>query len=323
MFSNRSKKRCNRKVKDFLVYVSTKCCSCALLLLWFVVLTISVVSIVHEMNQAGASRNHKKKIKIQQMSVLITTYKQHECLDRQIAHLDCPVVGEIRVNWFTKDQPPYDLYPDVTFDLLQDRFSHRFKPRDFKFPAVFNVDVDTLYSCRALAFVLFHFSNSTAAGFHPRRVTPTGYGWDSSYNAPYLRNTLFVTKGGVIPSFVFERFWQYSDMRALVDEQITAEDILMSFVLAEEGVKTAMVCIEPQDQCSANCTNSNTKSLGQRTRGARSGLISQFYEHFGNPFEDMTQGAKWIEQHNASWDQQCLSRTCDGCNCTAWENTFI
>ena len=84
------------------------------------------------------------------MTALITSYKQPICLTRQINHLlTCPIIGEIRVNWFETSLPPAagtagrSGEVEVKYDALEDRLSERFRPRDFKYDAVFNVDVDT------------------------------------------------------------------------------------------------------------------------------------------------------------------------------------
>ena len=77
------------------------------------------------------------------LTVVITSYKQPICLERMIALMkDCPIVQEIRVNWFEEHDPilygEYRSNNDTTttttpviFDKYPNKISYRFHPRNF------------------------------------------------------------------------------------------------------------------------------------------------------------------------------------------------
>jgi hypothetical protein len=247
------------------------------------------------------------------MSAVITAYKQPICLKRMIQHLrTCDIVGEIRVNWFEEDvAPPKDyggvdsdgvsLAP-VIYDELPDGISYRFQPRNFKHEAVFTVDVDTYYSCRALqgAYDLWAANEKKiAVGFHPRNLKLSGsYDWAESFYPPFRRNTLFITKGGITHRRIFETYFdnKYDELRRRVDKFITGEDMLMSFVLASNGVGTLVLCLEMHDHCDVECAQNKVASLHTRTSDKRQELLLEYYRVFGNILkeEEGGGGVRWM-----------------------------
>lgn len=245
-----------------------------------------------------------------QMTAVISTYQQPICLKRMIQHLrSCPVVGAIRVNWFEEDkEPPPDEIASsnseeasslvssastpVIYDRLGNKISHRFYPRPFPTEAVFSVDVDTYYSCEALALAFDAWrshGNSAVVGFHPRYLTPTGYHWATSFKSPFRRNTVFVTKGGIVHRSAFESFFkkEYADLRAFVDDRMTGEDMLMSFVLARDvEAEVFVVCLEIPHHCNVSCSQNKVGSLFSRTSDSRKILLAKLFKYFGSILRD-------------------------------------
>ena len=250
-------------------------------------------------NQHIDSNNNNKKL-----TVLISTYNQTGCLHRLINHLQtCTgVVDNIRINWFQHSPIPQSLLANnthfkipVTFDILPNNISHRFLPRDFGTDAVFNMDVDMSYSCDALQLTMDTWRNQTnqthtAVGFFPRYLPSDKkyYKFDESHYEPYNRNTIFITKGGLVHKDRLNDFFDSSLKPLLnhVDEHTTAEDMLMSHVLASNQVKTITLCVPRSYWCNLICTSQHASgqydTLQQRSGGHRSHLMTSFRDYFGN-----------------------------------------
>ena len=157
----------------------------------------------------------------EKMTVLISTFKQPKCLQRLVRHLQTcvSIVDNIRINWFEDSPIPQSLVNNgqfkipVTFDMLPNNLSHRFLPRDFHTEAVFSMDVDMVYSCEALQLTMDTWRNHSnhthiAIGFFPRHLPcDKYYTWDESHREPYKRNTLFITKGGLLHRDRFEDYF--------------------------------------------------------------------------------------------------------------------
>jgi len=246
-----------------------------------------------------------------QMTALISTYEQPICLKRMVQHLrTCSVIGAIHVNWFESGIPPPDeikppvgggasaSFTPVVYDNLPDKISYRFFPRNFPTDAIFSVDVDTYFSCEGLSIALDTWRNhdNSAVGFHPRLLTNRGYDWWESFKYPFVRNTIFVTKGGIVHKDVFAEFFKsdYAELRAYVDEFITGEDMLMSFVLANKiEAEIFTVCLEVFQHCNVNCQENKVDSLYHRTSRSRATILKKLFDHFGNVFES-EEGAERI-----------------------------
>ena len=244
----------------------------------------------------GSSNNNNSTSRL---TVLISTYNQTGCLHRLVNHLQkCPVVDSIRINWFQNSSIPQSLANNtnfntpVTFDILPNNISHRFLPRDFGTDAVFNLDVDMSYSCNALQLTLDTWQmqtnqTHTAVGFFPRYLPPDKkyYKFDESHYEPYNRNTIFITKGGLVHKDRFNDFFDdtLKPLRNHVDEHITAEDMLMSYILASNQVKTITLCVPRSYWCNLICASAHESgkydTLQQRSGGHRSHLIR---DYFGN-----------------------------------------
>lgn len=292
---------------------------------------------------AGAAAGHRAGL-----TVVISTYKQPACLKLVIDHLQTcsdTLVAEIRVNWFegaaTSVPDPYNNHSNnnntsnnnssmipVIYDVWPDKLSYRFHPRDFVTDAVFSADVDRLYSCEALqlaydtwcsvASVAISDGDSTvvttAVGFHPRHLTPKRmYRAGESYRRPrtdFIHNTVFTTQGGVVHKDAYEIFFhdRYESLRRFVDEYVTGEDILMSWILAtseELRMRTTRggwndggannnnsnhttnttttrsdviaICLEEGHSCLLSCQEQGVKSLAKRTANHRWPFIRQLY----------------------------------------------
>lgn len=252
---------------------------------------------------ASVFHEHSGSINTSKLTVLISTYNQTACLERLVRHLQtCEhVVDNIRINWFQHSPIPQSLANNsnfnipVTFDILPNNISHRFLPRNFRTDAVFNMDVDMSYSCDALQLSMDTWRNQTnqthtAIGFFPRYLPSDKeyYKFDESHHEPYNRNTIFITKGGLIHKDRFDDFFHSSLKPFLnhVDEHTTAEDMLMSFVLASKEVKTITLCVPRSYWCNIICTSQHESgqydTLVRRSGGHRSHLMTSFRDYFGN-----------------------------------------
>lgn len=258
----------------------------------------SPIKNAHAINEYGGGNSSSTS----KLTVLISTYNQTGCLHRLVNHLQkCSVVDNIRINWFQQSPIPQLLANNthfnipVIFDVLPNNISHRFLPRDFATDAVFNMDVDMSYSCDALQLTMDSWQKQpnqthTAVGFFPRYLPPDKryYKFDESHYEPYNRNTLFITKGGLVHKDRFSDFFDNSLTPLLthVDEHTTAEDMLMSYVLASKQVKIITLCVPRSFWCNLVCTSQHESgrydTLQQRSGGHRSHLMTSFRDHFGN-----------------------------------------
>lgn len=267
------------------------------------------------------------------LSVFISVYRQPKCLQQMVQYFRlCPVVREIRINWFQGGVLLRDIIPEayfyvensstpVHFDVLPNNLTNRFSPH--RAPpasiATFHVDVDTMYSCRALQFAYdtwfktFHASMTTVVGFHPRNLKDKSgyYTWDESFRPPFPHNTLFSTKGAILHKDILSLFFQpqYQHWRDLVDIWVTGEDILMSFVLAAHNISTVALCVDPEDTCAVECNQGKQSSLYDRTSGRRRPFLDQMYNSFGRILAQKT-GADtmiWFSKNTTGSSTKALS----------------
>jgi hypothetical protein len=270
------------------------------------------------------------------MSIFISVYRQPKCLQQMVQYFRlCPVVREIRINWFQDDALLRDI-PEayfsngnssipVHFDVLPNNLTNRFSPH--RPPplsiATFHVDVDTMYSCRALQFAYdiwvhkFHASSHTVVGFHPRNLKSKGgyYQWDESFRPPFRHNTLFATKGAIMHKHVLSLFFmpKYQHWRNLVDTWITAEDILLSFVLAIHNISTVALCLDPEDTCALECSQGKQSPLYKRTSGMRRPILDQLYGSFGEilPQKGVDEMIWWNNNSDSTNGLRCDSMPLD------------
>ena len=227
------------------------------------------------------------------------------------------------------------------FDILPNKLSHRFYPRkDILTEATFHVDVDTLYTCQALQFAMdswqrlaleiasaeengnkdHHLQQQAleqlAVGFHPRHLTlERHYRFESSFQHPFTYNTIFVTKGAIVHRKILEYYFDtpFIDYRNKVDQYLTAEDMLMSFVLASHHVKTEALCIDPYDSCGLLCAQGKQGTLASRTADARERLLKEYWSGLaGNdtsflPIREQASNMTWSNATIQSWNHRCYS----------------
>ncbi len=264
------------------------------------------------------------------MSVIISVFQQPKCLQQMVRYFRlCPVVQEIRVNWFQDDailqSIPEDYFSidnstiPVLFDLQPNNISYRFSPNRTPLASIatFHVDVDTLYSCRALQFAYdiwvhqYHASTQTVVGFHPRNLKNKGrhYQFAESYQMPFRYNTVFATKGAILHKDLLQIFFQpqYQEWRDIVDHHTTAEDMLMSFVLAAHNVSTIALCVEPEDTCSLVCAQGKQTALAIRTATIRPELLDQLFDSFNASLQTQmgSDSMVWFNDSTKAW--RCYS----------------
>lgn len=276
------------------------------------------------------------------ITVVISTWKQPTCLEQQLAvWRTCPVVHTIHVNAFKGDNSVTVVKRallrtsgnPVVFDSKPNRLTERFSlpPGGFPTDAVMTVDVDTFFSCKVLstAFELWKNSPNTrtaVVGFSPRNITKPhcrttfkqhvchmgeASNWDSSYYAPYVHNTLFVTKGAITHQDVYALFSgpKYALFRQKCDAAITGEDFLMSFVLALEfGSKLWMkpLFAPESESCDVDCELAK-HSLGVRSSSRRPKLLRFLYDSLGDPFTDFVPRSPFfMSSLDANCNRQCM-----------------
>jgi len=233
------------------------------------------------------------------LTVVVSSFRQPRCLLQQIALLQrCPTVRSIRVNWFAGNGAIPSVrprgasrLPPVTFDVLPDALTMRFQPRDFRTTAIFSMDVDMFYSCRALtaAYRLWRRWPRAVVGFRPRMLEPgQPISPRGSFASPHSsRNLLLATKGAVHHRDTFSAFFarRYAALRDEVDRAFTAEDLLMGFVQALEfNASVVLVCLGHRDHCTATCTENNVSALDRRSGGGtRHAVLQRLFRTLGNP----------------------------------------
>mmetsp|Transcript_25065 Transcript_25065/g.64737 ORF Transcript_25065/g.64737 Transcript_25065/m.64737 type:complete len:400 (+) Transcript_25065:114-1313(+) len=189
-------------------------------------------------------------------TVVLNTFRRNACLQMAFEHwASCNAVAQIRVSWSDVERrPPLWLRARATAEperfvidsYKYNRLSNRFRPLE-RVPtdALFSVDDDLFFSCDLMAEAHGEWRKRRAAaaargkgapmvGFAPRLLVDGPYDWPQAFRKPFIKNTLFVTKGAFLSRDDFELFWrpEFAPLVRQVDEHTTAEDISMSVVFA-------------------------------------------------------------------------------------------
>ena len=140
-------------------------------------------------------------------------------------------------------------------------------------------------------------------GFGPRKLHPNGGYWNIEPVRFGHYNTLFATKG----AFLHKRFYHlYFDdslahLRNLVDNNITAEDILMSLIWAREMNQNPIAVELPTENRRVYWDCGHKLSAHFREKEIiRKQITLQMYEHFGYPFIEDRRG--FFNLTTDSWD---------------------
>ena len=277
------------------------------------------------------------------VTVVVSSFKQPSCLQRQVyLWRKCPLVAEVRINWFEGQgdsaQPTWSrdaAFAPVVIDKLPNSLSHRFAPRAFKTDAVFSVDVDMLYSCRALqhTYRVWRAHPKRMVGFHPREVP---HGFEHSYLARnrYARNLILVTKGGMQHRDVFAAYFRkdYDALRRRIDENLQGEDFLMSFVQAKHFDPIVhFVCLGYEEMCQYDCHEGKGSLSGTPAQyRKRKAVLDAIFKQMGDVLKRQ-EGTKshmtWFPKKEESNRGQCHSlvvlpyngdsATLEGAGCTS------
>ena len=252
----------------------------------------------------------------QKVSVVVSSFKEPACLQRQVdLWQKCPVVHTVHVNWSDgQGGTPRPIWQRaanlarVVIDEWPNSLSHRFAPRDFQTEAVFSVDVDVLYSCRALlpAFRVWREHPRRMVGFHARHVYPgfdayKDQAWRNSYDWPkFPHNLILATKGGMQHRDTFKAYFdkQYDAVRMVIDKNLQGEDYLMSFVQARHfDARLQFICVGWEDSCQTQTCTEGKGTLSQTTGRKRKHVLNMLFEEFGDPLV-LQIGQK---HNNVSW----------------------
>lgn len=189
-------------------------------------------------------------------TVVLNTFRRNACLQMAFEHwASCNAVVQIRVSWSDVERrPPLWLRARATAEpervvidtYKYNRLSNRFRPlASVPTDALFSVDDDLYYSCELMAEAHEEWRRRRAhaaargkgapmVGFAARLLRDGPYDWPQPYRKPFVKNTLFVTKGAFLSRDDLDLFWrpEYSPIVRHVDEHTTAEDISMSVIFA-------------------------------------------------------------------------------------------
>ena len=103
-------------------------------------------------------------------------------------------------------------------------------------------------------------------GFAPRLLLQDRtYDWIAAFRPPYLKNTLFATKGAFLHRDDYSLLWrpEYKPLVEAVDAHITAEDISLSVIFAAAyGFPPVHVAAHRMQVTELCCTASTTDSDG-------------------------------------------------------------
>ena len=181
-----------------------------------------------------------------QLVAIISTFNRDVALQAAVAHysrLAC--VTSVSVVWHDPNRaPPRWLTPHATvFRPANNSLNNRFDPAlGAGFDAAFHIDDDEFLSewlvCTA-AWMWGH-DRSAVYAFDPRQVDFDAgvYKWDGACRARPTRcgvyNTAVVTKGAIFSTSYLALYFadRWRAARNLVTARVTAEDLLMSAVLA-------------------------------------------------------------------------------------------
>jgi len=142
--------------------------------------------------------------------------------------------------------------------------------------------------------------DNIVVGFHPRNLHSHGagfrggypfYEWKESFLPPFSYNTLWITMGAITHPNVLQAYFRDDrdhkpkSLRVLRDKvgnYTTAEDMLMSFILAKymQG-KFFFVCPDPKHWCESQCQENKVPALSSTTASHRSPMLYQCFRHFG------------------------------------------
>ena len=233
------------------------------------------------------------------VTVLINTFRRPECLHASVSHwLNC-TLGELRVVWSESAAlvPGWLLEQEAAGAVVIERhpttsLTNRFMPRSLRseVSAAFTIDDDVWVSCEALegAYHIFRHDQRRIVGFAARNLSLHHPGHPAPDGAPGFEatlgrspNTILATKGAFVPMRLFDAFASPAlvQLRAAVNERVTAEDILMSFVYASNISMPVVPVFAPANSAIHTC--SSNRSLGKSSRHHRREVMERIENHFG------------------------------------------
>lgn len=178
-------------------------------------------------------------------TIVLNTFRRNACLKEALDHWMKCEPAAVHVVWPDPESPLPDYAASYDADIVKwqrwpgTNLTYRFHPTPFHTDAVFSVDDDTTYTCDAMAIAFAHWQKAPAdamVGFAPRKMHPDGGYWNAEAHRRGVFNTLFVTKGAFLHNRFYHMYFapEVAEARALVDSNITAEDILMSSIYARD-----------------------------------------------------------------------------------------
>lgn len=238
-------------------------------------------------------------------SIVINTFKGR---DENVARLvtyysSCEYVDKVVVSWndvgrpvprFLKDAVDATNGVAIVDEEVTSNLSNRFLPRkSVRTNAIFTSDDDMQYNCELMTagFKLWQKDPATLVSFAPRHMElhPPPF-WALSRGCYYqyfsekayatgTYNTAFVTKGGFLDKAFFTLFHadeEFAHVRAEVDNKITGEDMLMSFLHTLYAGQGKVIAVE--SDCSKLKWFEEANSLGGSTSGNRPYITHLIFE---------------------------------------------
>lgn len=196
---------------------------------------------------------------VNQYTLVVSTYNREETLLNHLNHwITCENIYEIHLVYHDPNRDPsqklrsFISNNNIIFrKQLSNKISNRYSVPaiGFSTEAIFTVDDDFVLDCRLVDIAFNHWYNSantsnTIVGFAPRMVnlsehfSAIPYKWNKACEICSY-NFIFVTKGSFIHKKYYSIYFEekYATIRSLVDEYITGEDLLMSYVFHDQNYK--------------------------------------------------------------------------------------
>jgi len=181
----------------------------------------------------------------------------------------------------------------LVIDRDGNKLTNRFRPRQFVTNAVFSVDDDLVYGCDAMAtaFQVWSKNPQRPVGFAPRLIHEdmatknVGYEWNGAFHK-WKADTVFITKGAFVHKDLLTEYFtqQYEDLRHEVDQHITGEDILFSFMYAHNHRMPVVPMVIPSSQLgqykTVHCAGKS--ALASTTSSYRPTLLKKMVSVFGS-----------------------------------------
>lgn len=229
----------------------------------------------------------------------INTFRRNEDLKVIVRHYtQCPHIDSIQVIWSDlENKPPpvsfFKLGKDIQIPVLfemhtVDSLNNRFNPLlPINTDAVYSTDDDVLISCEVMtmAFKMWLNSRAPMLGFSRRlhgRDPATGHHRYLYKEHVHVRGaySMILTKNAFMDKSLMKVFMdpKFSQLHKYIDNHRNCEDVLMSFVAANETKRPSMYMYTPVKDLGKK----GGISSGGSHKGIRDACLDRFVSFFGH-----------------------------------------